>query len=306
MEILVKDIYKSFKGIECISDVSFTAYANEIVGVLAPRGSGKTLLLNLLSHKSLPDAGTIEFIIDEKPLTNKDIPQNVGYLDADNPLYPYMTAYDYLTFSASFYKLPSYLRRDRVRNLIKICGISHWKHKLVSELSKGQKQRLGIAQAMIHNPAFLLLDEPVSGLDPKQSEQLYELIREFGKERTIILTSSRMRDMENMCDTMLVLSNGKVLAKGTVEELQQEVANSSILKIEIKATDSTRVYEALQQIDYIQIVKYKGFSFDIHTTHEDRFARELFNICVDNNWYIRRLVAAEKTLEDTFKQLRKN
>lgn len=306
MRIEVKDISKSFKGIACISDVSFTAYSNEIIGVLAPRGSGKTLLLSLLRGNTTPDSGSVTYFIDEKKWNNKEGKQYIGYLDAENPLYEYMTVYDYLNFSAQFYRMPTYLRKSRLQNLIKTCGLSSQMHKQIAEISKGYRQRLGIAQALVHNPPILLLDEPVSGLDPTQSQQLYELIKEQGKERTIILTSSRMRDMENMCDTMLVLSNGKVLAKGTVEDLQQEVANSSILKVKIGATDGAAVYKELQQLDYIQVMKAKELSFDIHTTQEERFAKDLFALCAENDWYIVSLVAAEKTLEDIFKQLRKN
>lgn len=305
MEVRVKNIYKSFKGIECISDVSFTIYAGETVGVLAPRGSGKTLLLNLLLGNFFPDSGSIDYIIEGKTISQKDIKKYIGYLDAGNPLYERMTAYDYLSYMTSFYKLPSYLQEERMKNVIKNCGLSSWKHKMISELSKGKRQRLGIAQALVHNPPLLLLDEPVKGVDPKQSQYLYGLIKEIGKERSIVLTSSCMQDLESMCDTMLVLSNGKVLAKGTVEDLQREVMDSSVLKVKIAATDERKVFEALQQIDYIQILKNNGFSFDIHTTQEERFAKDLFRICSENNWYISRLVATEKTLEDTFKQLRK-
>lgn len=306
MEIHVKDIGKRFKGITCMSDVSFTAYGGEIIGILAPRGSGKTLLLGLLRGKVQPDTGNVTYFVDEKPMNPGDSSRYIGYLDAENPLYDYMTVYDYLHFSVQFYKLPLYLRKSRIQNLIKICGLSSQKHKTIGELSKGYQQRVGIAQALVHNPPFLFLDEPVSGLDPTQSHQLYDLIKEQGKERTIILTSSRMRDMENMCDTMLVLSDGKVLAKGTVEELQQQVANSSILKVKIGAANSMEVYEALQQLGYIQIVSSNGLSFDIHTTQEEQFAQDLFALCAVKGWYISRLVAAEKTLEDIFKQLRKN
>lgn len=306
MEIRVKSITKRFRGIECISDVSFTCYAGEIIGVLAPRGSGKTLLLSLLRGKEKPDSGELNYFIDDELIPVNKISQYIGYLGAENPLYTHMTTYDYLNFSAGFYRIPNYLRKARVQNLIKICGLSSQKHKYIADLSKGYQQRVGLAQALVHNPPFLLLDEPVRGLDPIQSEQLYELIKAQGKERSVLLTSSRMRDMESMCDTMLVLSDGKVLAKGTVEELQQEVANSSILKVKIGAPDSIEVYQALQQLDYIQVVSSRGLSFDIHTTQEQRFAKELFAVCAANGWYIARLVAAEKTLEDIFKQLRKN
>ncbi len=306
MEVQVQNITKYFKGMECISKVTFTGYTGEIIGILAPTGSGKTLLLDLLRGKIIPDSGNVTYLNEKKIIKTKELKQYIGYLDATNALYEYMTVYDYLYFLTGLYKLPSYLRKERVRNLIKICGLSSRKHKTISTLSKGSRQRVGIAQALIHNPPFLLLDEPVSGLDPSQSQQLYELIREQGKERTIILTSSRIRDVENMCDTMLVLSNGKVLAKGTVKELQQEVANSSILKIKIGGADHLSAYSALQQLDYIQVIKSDGLSFEIHTTKEERFSKDLFTLCAEKGWYITRLVAAEKSLEDIFKQLRKN
>lgn len=306
MEIRVKEITKKFKNIECISTISFTCERGERLGILAPRGNGKTLLLNLLGGNIKPDSGSIDFLLDDKRISFESIKEYVGFLTANPSFYPQMIVYDFLRFSADLYKLPKYQKQSRVQNLIKKCKLSKCKHKSISELSKGQLQRLGIAQALVHNPPFLLLDEPVTGLDPVQSEQLYEIIRDCGRERCVLLTSSRMQDMEAVCDRMLVLSEGRVLAKGTVQELQQEVANSSILKIKIAAQDSERVYKKLQQIDYAQIVQNQGFSFDIHTTEEERFARDLFDLCTENGWYILGFVAAEKTLEDIFKQLRKN
>ncbi len=306
MEIQVRDITKHFKGIACMSKVTFTSYPGEIIGVLAPVGSGKTLLLDLLRGKITPDSGSVTYLHNKKTIKTQDLKQYIGYLDSSNALYEYMTVYDYLYFLTGLYKLPYYLRQERVRNLIKKCGLSSRKHKVISTLSKGSRQRIGIAQALVHNPPFLLLDEPVKGLDPSQSQQLYELIKEQGKERSVILTSSRMRDVENMCDTMLVLSNGKILAKGTVEELQQEVANSSILRVKIGGADNLSAYNALQQLDYIQVISSKEASFEIHTTKEERFSKDLFTLCAEKGWYISRLVAAEKSLEDIFKQLRKN
>ncbi|MBS9768440.1 MAG: ABC transporter ATP-binding protein [Flavobacteriaceae bacterium] len=307
MEIRVQDITKYIKGIECISEVSFSCRAGEIVGILAPRGSGKTLLLDLLRGKVEQDSGTVSFLVEDKEIPKNKILQYVGYLSSENALYQHMTVYDYLSFLAKFYHFPAYLRKERVRNLIKVCGLSRHKHRYLSELSKGQIQRIGLAQSLVHNPPFLLLDEPVKGLDPVQSEQLYELIKELGKDRSVLLTSSSMRDIETMCDTMLVFSNGKILAKGTVADLKQEVANSSILKVKIGgATDKVEVYQALQGIEYAQVVTSQNFSFDIHTTQEKRFAKDLFALCMQKGWYILRLVATEKSLEDIFKQLRRN
>lgn len=307
MEIKVQNISKSFKGIECINDVSFTCFAGERIGILAPRGNGKTLLLNLVRGKITPDCGQVSFTAEEKTIPIKKIRHYLGFLSAENSLYPMMTVYDYLLYTSHFYKIPNYLRKDRVQNLIKNCGLYRHKHKYISTLSKGQLQRLGLAQALVHNPPFLLLDEPVKGLDPIQSEQLYELIKEQSKERSVLIASSSMHDIEAMCDSMVVLSNGSILAKGTVSELQQEVANSSILKVKIGgATDNIEVYRALQKLEYVQIVSNHNFSFDLHTTQEKRFAQDLFLLCMENDWYILRFVAAEKTLEDIFIQLRKN
>ncbi len=265
-------------------------------------GYYKAFQRDLLRGKITPDSGSVTYLHDKKTIKTQDLKQYIGYLDSANALYEYMTVYDYLYFLTSLYKLPYYLRKERVRNLIKKCGLSSRKHKVISTLSKGSRQRIGIAQALVHNPPFLLLDEPVSGLDPSQSQQLYELIKEQGKERSVILTSSRMRDVENMCD----LSNGKILAKGTVEELQQEVANSSILRVKIGGADNLSTYNALQQLDYIQVISSKEASFEIHTTKEEQFSKDLFTLCAKKGWYISRLVAAEKSLEDIFKQLRKN
>ncbi len=306
MKIRVNEITKKFKNIECLSDISFTCERGERIGILAPRGNGKTLLLNLLSGNIKPDSGSVDFFLDGKRIPPESIKEFVGFLAANSSFYPHMIVYDFLCFSADLYKLPKYQRRSRVQNLIKKCRLSKYKHKYISELSKGQLQRLGIAQALVHNPPFLLLDEPVTGLDPVQSEQLYEIIKDCSRERCVLLTSSRMRDMEAVCDTMLVLSEGRILAKGTVEELQQEVANSSILKVKIAAQDRQSVYKKLQKLDYVQVLRSRDLSFDIHTTEEKRFAQDLFDLCAENGWYILRFVAAEKTLEDIFKQLRKN
>lgn len=306
MELSVKNISKEFKGIECMSDVSFLGKRGEILGVLAPRGSGKSLLLNLLRGAIAPDVGEVSYFIDNEKIQSKDINKHIGFLAENNPVYSKMSVYDFLNYLAQFYEMPRYLRKDRIRNLIKICGLFPYKYHLTEKLSRGNRQRLGLAQSLLNNPAFLYLDEPVSGLDPRQSEQMYELIKEVGRERVTILTSSRMRDIENMCDTMLVLSNGTVLAKGTVEELQQQVADSSVLKVGVGNATTNDFFSALQKIDYIQIVGHKDRIIDIHTTEEERFAKDLFDLCAKKEWYIRHFVSTEKTLEDIFKQLRKN
>lgn len=305
MEIRIENITKSFNGIDFIREISFVAYPKEIVGVLATQGSGKSLLLDLIRGKIHPDKGLISFIEKNTVLTHSQICTKIGYLSAENPLYDEMTIFDFLTFIAKLYKMPKYLRMDRVKNLIKMCGLSSSQYKRIKELSLGYRQKVGLAQALVHNPSVLLLDEPVKKLDPVQSREIYNLIRDLGKEQTVIISSSHMSDMENMCDSMLVLSGGSVLAKGTVESLQEQVKNSSVLKVGIGGASNEAARIEIKSISGVQsITQEKNKLFNVHVVNKSLFAKELFNLCVKNNWYITSLSSTEQSLEDIFKQLR--
>lgn len=307
MEIRIKNITKSLKGIELISDVSFVAYPKEVVGVLAPHGSGKSLLLDLIRGAIKPDKGNISFVDNGGLFFPHQVLKKIGYLSAENPLYEEMTVLDFLLFIASLYGMPRYLRKDRVRNLVKMCGLVSSRYKKIKELSLGYRQKVGLAQALVHNPDILLLDEPVKRLDPVQSKEIYDLIKALGKEQTIILSSSRMRDMENMCDTMLVLSRGRILAKGTVEALQELVADSRILKVGIGGVDLDVAKKGLLSLSDLQLISQgKDGVFSVHVPNEVLFAQALFQLCNENGWYITCLMTAERSLEDIFKQLQRN
>lgn len=307
MEIHIKNITKRYDEINMIQEISFTAYPNEIIGILAPKESGKSLLLDIIRGAVTPDKGTISFIDNGQTLSKKEIKRYIGYMDAHNPLYDDMTVFDFLLFIARLYKMPQYLRKDRVRNLVKIYGLSSCKYKKIATLSLGYRKKIGLAQAIVHNPPILLLDEPVKGLDPVQTKEFYKLVKEQGKKQTVILTSDKMQDLEQMCNTMLVLFKGKILAKGTVESLQQQVADSRVLKLRIGGISSIEASKAIQELADVQLLRMnKDGTLNIHVTNEEEFAQRLFVLCRENDWYITHFVATERSLDDIFKQLRKN
>jgi ABC-2 type transport system ATP-binding protein len=198
---------------------------------------------------------------------------------------------------------------SRVTEMIQVCGLKSEKHKKIRELSKGYKQRVGLAQALIHNPEVLILDEPTTGLDPNQIVEIRELIKKIGREKTVILSSHILAEVEATCDRILIINNGKIVANGTAEELRRQAQGNELLKVELgNATrnDAFNALKSLPSVSLVDFVENEGTAFEIQSNKGQNSAKAIFDLCVEKGWYLTQLTPIETKLEDIFREVTQN
>jgi ABC-2 type transport system ATP-binding protein len=220
-----------------------------------------------------------------------------------------MDIIDYLQFVAKLHNLPKEKIEGRIAEMIQVCGLEAEKHKKINELSKGYRQRVGLAQALIHDPQVLILDEPTTGLDPNQIVEIRELIRKIGREKTVILSSHILAEVEATCDRIMIISKGKIVADGSSEELRKKSEGNEILNVQIEGGDKNTVYDALKQLETVEMVDIKNPGktiYEIQSREGQASAKAIFDMCVTNNWYIAQLSPIETKLEDVFRELTMN
>ena len=306
MDIVVNNITKKYGVQRAVDKVSFEVKTGEILGFLGPNGAGKTTTMKTITCFMAPDEGDIKvggISVREDP---DEIKKNIGYLPESNPLYQEMYVIDYLKFIAEIHNIPKERINDRILEMVNICGLEGEKHKKISELSKGYKQRVGLAQAMIHDPQILILDEPTSGLDPNQIVEIRELIREIGKEKTVLLSSHILAEVEATCDRILIINKGKIVANGSAGDLRKQAQGREILKVTIEEADANDIFKTLQELSSVALVDFisKGENtFEVQSRPEMSSRKEIFKLCVDKGWMLTQLTPTETKLEDVFRDL---
>jgi len=262
--------------------------------------------MNAITTFLYPDKGTI--MIGNYSVENdyEAIRKSIGYLPEDNPLYEDMPVIDYLRFVGKLHTIPKSELDDKLINVIDTCGLNAEKHKKINELSKGYKQRVGLAQALIHSPEVLILDEPTVGLDPNQIKEIREMIKKIGKEKTVILSSHILAEVEATCDRILIINKGKIVADGSPGELRKQAQGKEILKIKIEGGDVNSVFNNLSKIENVSLVdiidKENGL-FEVQGEPDKKLAKAIFEACVKNKWIITQLTPIETKLEDIFMEL---
>ncbi|MDL2242917.1 ATP-binding cassette domain-containing protein, partial [Bacteroidales bacterium OttesenSCG-928-K03] len=223
--------------------------------------------------------------------------------------YQDMAVIDYLRYSALLQGVKKNVLENRLLEMIDICGLEREKHKNINELSKGYKQRVGLAQALIHDPEVLILDEPTSGLDPNQIMEIRDLIRRIGKEKTVILSSHILAEVEATCDRILIINKGKIVADGSPSELRNRAHDAEILTVKIEDGDINEIHRILMELPTVysvDVVKDKENTFEIHSNKDCSSKREIFYTCVKNNWVLTEMTGIETKLEDIFRELTSN
>lgn len=309
MDILIGNLTKKYGTQKAVDDISFKVNTGEILGFLGPNGAGKTTTMKIITNYLAANAGDV--IIGGKKLTDKadEIKKHIGYLPENNPLYQDMPVIDYLQFCGEIQGIKKNKIQDRVIEMIRLTGLDREKHKKIGELSKGYQQRVGLAQAMIHDPEILILDEPTTGLDPNQIVEIRKLIRELGREKTVILSTHILPEVEATCDRILIINNGKIVADGTSETLRKQASGQEILFAKIEDGDANVIFETLQAIPSIAMVDFadrKGNKFEIQSHPDQSSKRDIFKMCVDKNWTLTELIPSETKLEDIFRNLTTN
>lgn len=309
MDIVVENLTKKYGAQRAVDNISFRVKTGEILGFLGPNGAGKTTTMKAITTYLNPTNGNIrvgEFSIHENPDMVK---KNIGYLPENNPLYSDMPVIDYLKFVADLQGIEKSKVRDKILEMIQTCGLEGEKHKKISELSKGYKQRVGLAQALIHDPEVLILDEPTSGLDPNQIVEIRELIKKIGREKTVILSSHILAEVEATCDRILIINKGKIVADGTSKDLRKQSEGREILKVKIEEGEKNDVFKALQSLETVGVVDFvKGdeSSFEIQSKPELSSRKAIFKLCVDKKWVLTEMTPIETKLEDIFRVLTMN
>lgn len=309
MDIVVEHISKHYGTQKAVDDVSFTVKTGEILGFLGPNGAGKSTTMKAITCYLAPNEGDIRvggYSIHEAP---ESIKSKIGYLPESNPLYVDMPVIEYLKFIAEIHDVPRDKIQDRIREMVEVCGLEGEKHKKIGELSKGYRQRVGLAQALIHDPEVLVLDEPTTGLDPNQIVEIRELIRNIGREKTVILSSHILAEVEATCDRILIINKGKIVADGTSGELRKKAEGREILRVGIENGEVNEVFKALQGLDSVDLVSFITKSdglYEVQSKASRSSKREVFQLCVDKGWFLTELTPTETKLEDIFRELTAN
>jgi len=234
MSLSVKNITKQYKKQIAVDDISFEIKSGEIVGFLGPNGAGKSTTMKIISCFIPPTKGTVTVCGFDVSNDDLKVKKKVGYLPESNPLYYDMYVKEFLNFIASLHKINN--KKERIKEMIEMVGLQNEQHKKIGTLSKGYKQRVGLAQAMIHDPEVLILDEPTSGLDPNQIIEIRELIKNFGKDKTVLLSTHIMQEVESMCDRVIIINEGKLVADDSVESIKKGNKKSNMEDIFKKLT----------------------------------------------------------------------
>ncbi len=309
MDIVVKNLTKKYGAQKAVNDISFTVKTGEILGFLGPNGAGKTTTMKAITTFLLPSAGDIRvgpYSVKHQP---EEVKKYIGYLPETNPLYPEMPVIEYLHFVARIYGIPTARIPEKILEMIEVCGLGAEKHKKIGELSKGYRQRVGLAQALIHDPEVLILDEPTSGLDPNQIVEIRELIRKIGREKTVILSSHILAEVEATCDRILIINKGKIVADGSANVLRSQAQGRELLKVCIEDADKNLVFERLSQLETIEVVDFmkdRPNYYEVQSRPGHSSRRKVFELCKSNNWVLTELTPVETRLEDIFRDLTMN
>lgn len=309
MDIILENVTKKYGGQKAVDNISFHVKTGEVLGFLGPNGAGKTTTMKILTGLIAPNKGEARignFSVKEHP---DEVKKLIGYLPENNPLYQDMPVMDYLDFSAAIQGVAKSRIKERIYEMIRICGLNAEKHKKIGELSKGYRQRVGLAQAMIHDPKVLILDEPTTGLDPNQIVEIRKLIKELGQEKTVILSTHILPEVEATCDRILIISKGKIVADGSSENLRKQSQGRELLRIRIEDGERNEIIRQLQMLDQVGLVdpiRGIGNCYEVQSRNEFSNRRAIFDLCVKNNWVLTEMTPIETKLEDLFRDLTLN
>jgi ABC-2 type transport system ATP-binding protein len=299
LSVKVEQLTKIYGDQRAVDEISFEVLSGEIVGFLGPNGAGKSTTMKMLTCYLSPTSGKAfvsGYNIEDDSI---EVRKRIGYLPEHNPLYTEMYVKEYLRFIAGISKYAGNVT-NRVNELIDMTGLGIEKHKKIGMLSKGYRQRVGLAQAMLHNPEVLILDEPTSGLDPNQIVEIRNLIKEVGKEKTVILSTHIMQEVQAMCSRVIIINKGKIAADSTTEELTNRVSGRNLLRVEFKSpVDVQKLLKITGVID----VEVKGKGYILYANATDDLRESVFKWAVENNNTIYELVREGQSLENIFQTL---
>ena len=305
--IEVRDLTKAYGPERAVDSITFQIRKGEVVGFLGPNGAGKTTTMKVVTGYLPPTEGTV--LVDGQNVqeASLSIREQIGYLPESTPLYRDMVTYDYLSFVAAMRGVPPERRKSRIAEMSHACGLAEVLSKRIDTLSKGYRQRVGLAQAMIHDPPILILDEPTSGLDPNQIVEIRELIKRLGREKTVVLSTHILPEVQASCDRVLIIHKGKLVADGTPQDLQSSFAGAQRIQYGVLAPVED-VTAALGDWHHVRIAAQEtgadGETLLTLSAEGDSDIRpSLFRLAVDRDWTLTELHLDSANLEDVFRQL---
>ena len=308
--IKVKDLSKNYGTVEAVKSISFDLKDGEVIGFLGANGAGKPTTLKMMTGYLVPSEGSITVngldIINDTHAIQKQI----GYLPELNPLYYEMRVFDYLEFLASIRNITGPLFKESLARVVEQCGLRGVVHKNISDCSKGYKQRIGLAAAMIHDPKILILDEPVTGLDPNQIIEIRSLIKSLGKEKLVFMSSHILQEIQATVDRIIIINQGEIVANGTNDELMTSFMGNVLLTMEVKGAkvDSIKHIQAtLPNVKLVSYVKNKSiYTLQLEYDKNKDLREDIFKYAVKNKWTVLKMFPKTTDLEAIFRNLTTN
>lgn len=300
MSITISGLTKVYGQQKAVNNISFSTSEGQIVGFLGPNGAGKSTTMKMITGYLPSTSGTIQVCGEEVNDQNLSIRKKIGYLPENNPLYLDMYVQEYLSFIADIYKLKG--KKNRIKELIELTGLEIEQHKKIGQLSKGYRQRVGLAQAMMNDPKVLILDEPTSGLDPNQLIEIRALIQKLGEEKTVLLSTHIMQEVQAVCERIIIINKGEIVADDKTSNLQSSAVNNSVYFVEFQSLVSLELLkDLLKESD----IEKQGALFKITSNSEEDLRLKIFEMAVENNNPILTLKKEQSNLEDVFRALTK-
>lgn len=311
MSILVNGLSKFYGETRAVDNISFEVHSGEILGFLGPNGAGKTTCMRVITCYLPPSGGTAQVEGRDIRTESLEVRKLVGYLPEQNPLYLDMNVSEYLGYSAQLQGVEKRFIPRRRREMIDVCGLGEMMHKDIGQLSKGYRQRVGLAAAMIHDPKVLILDEPTSGLDPNQIVEIRTLIHNLGKEKTVVLSTHILPEVQATCDRVIIIHRGKIVADSPIGDLQKGLKGGEKIVLELECPsgetpESVSVF--LMNVPGVETVSALGVSngvrkFAVGGSRSRDVRPDLYRLCVNKGWILTELHREQTSLEDIFREL---
>ncbi len=304
MSIVVQGVTRYYGEQKALDNVSFEIRTGEIVGFLGPNGAGKTTMMKIITGFIPASSGTVMINGVEIGDDSNEVKKKIGYLPENNPLYPEMYIREYLGFVASLYKTDS-THKKQIDNIIEMTGLAPEQKKKIGSLSKGYRQRVGLAQALIHNPEILILDEATSGLDPNQIVEIRNLIRDAGKEKTVMLSTHIMQEVEAICDRVIIIDKGIIVADDEKKNIYSRIKQpKQVISVEFDREVDEKILRELPFVDSVK--KVAGNAWLLESSGDQDIRPEIFSFAVNNNLTVLSLQKKESNLEEIFRHLTGN
>ena len=301
MSVIVSNLTKTFGDQRAVDDLSFEVKPGEILGFLGPNGAGKSTTMKMITTYLQPTSGTATVCGHDVIKDQMDVRRHIGYLPEHNPLYKDMYIKEYLQFIARIHKVDN--AKNRIVELIETTGLQKEQHKLISSISKGYRQRVGLAQALLHDPDVIILDEPTSGLDMNQLIEIRALIKKLGETKTVIFSTHIMQEVQALCDRVIIINEGKLVADDPIDMLQKRLKGEDVIYLELDKKYDASALESINGVNSVTRVSPTEYTIGANNVTDIR--PNIFHLATQQNWVILEMRREQKNVEYIFQQLTK-